>query len=75
MGLASAAACCGAVDRCAEQRSSAAGALSHSAGSVHGLLALTGYLAVLVWGSATGRPLAMMILSVAYLWEAGVMLT
>jgi hypothetical protein len=46
-----------------------------TAGSVHGLLALTGYLAVVVWGSATGWPLAMMILSVAYLWEAGVMLT
>ena len=39
------------------------------------LLALTGYLAVTVWGSVTGWPLALMILSVAYLWEAGVMLT
>src|SRR5829696_6267455 len=39
------------------------------------LLALTGYLAVVVWGSVTGWPLALMILSVAYLWEAGVMLT
>ena len=38
-------------------------------------LALTGYLAVVVWGSVTGWPLAVMILSVAYLWEAGVMLT
>jgi hypothetical protein len=38
------------------------------------LLALTGYLAVTVWGSATGWPLAVMILSLAYLWEAGVML-
>ena len=38
------------------------------------LLALTGYLAVVVWGSVTGWPLAVMILSVAYLWEAGVML-
>ena len=39
------------------------------------MLALTGYLAVTVWGSVTGWPLALMILSVAYLWEAGVMLT
>jgi hypothetical protein len=39
------------------------------------LLALIGYLAVGVWGSVTGWPLAVMILSVAYLWEAGVMLT
>ncbi len=38
------------------------------------LLALTGYLAVTVWGSVTGWPLSVMILSVAYLWEAGVML-
>ena len=38
-------------------------------------LALAGYLAVVVWGSVTGWPLAVMILSVAYLWEAGVMLT
>src|SRR5215217_4952766 len=39
------------------------------------LLALTGYLAITVWGSVTGWPLAVMILSLAYLWEAGVMLT
>ena len=39
------------------------------------LLALSGLLAVTVWGSVTGWPLAVMILSVAYLWEAGVMLT
>ena len=39
------------------------------------LLALTGYMAVTVWGSVTGWPLAVMILSLAYLWEAGVMLT
>jgi hypothetical protein len=39
------------------------------------LLALTGYLAIVVWGSLTGWPLSVMILSVAYLWEAGVMLT
>jgi hypothetical protein len=39
------------------------------------VLALTGYLAVTVWGSVTGWPLAVMILSLAYLWEAGVMLT
>jgi hypothetical protein len=39
------------------------------------MLALSGYLAVTVWGSVTGWPLAVMILSVAYLWEAGVMLT
>jgi hypothetical protein len=38
------------------------------------LLALTGYLAVEVWGSVTGWPLSVMILSLAYLWEAGVML-
>ena len=38
------------------------------------LLALTGYLAVVVWGSVTGWPLSVMILSLAYLWEAGVML-
>jgi hypothetical protein len=38
------------------------------------LLALTGYLAVTAWGSVTGWPLAVMILSLAYLWEAGVML-
>jgi len=38
------------------------------------LLALTGYLAVTVWGSVTGWPLALMILSLAYLCEAGVML-
>ena len=38
------------------------------------LLALTGYLAVTVWGSVTGWPLPVMILSLAYLWEAGVML-
>ena len=37
-------------------------------------LALTGYLAVVVWGSITGWPLAVMILSVGYLWEAAVML-
>jgi hypothetical protein len=37
-------------------------------------LALTGYLAVEVWGSMTGWPLSVMILSLAYLWEAGVML-
>ena len=42
---------------------------------VTALLALTGYLAVTVWGSVTGWPLALMILSLAYLWEAGVMLT
>ena len=39
------------------------------------LLALAGYMAVTVWGSVTGWPLALMILSLAYLWEAGVMLT
>ncbi|HET9303226.1 MAG TPA: hypothetical protein VFO20_10650 [Propionibacteriaceae bacterium] len=39
------------------------------------LLALTGYVAVVVWGSVTGWPLAVMILSVAYFWEAAVMLT
>jgi hypothetical protein len=39
------------------------------------LLALTGYLVIVVWGSLTGWPLAVMILSVGYLWEAGVMLT
>ena len=38
------------------------------------LLALTGYLAVVVWGSVTGWPLAVMILSVGYIWEAAVML-
>jgi hypothetical protein len=38
------------------------------------LLALTGCLAVTVWGSVTGGPLAVMILSLAYLWEAGVIL-
>jgi hypothetical protein len=38
------------------------------------LLALTGYLAVMVWGSMTGWPLSVMILSLAYSWEAGVML-
>ena len=38
------------------------------------LLALTGYLAVKVWGSVTGWPLSVMILSLACLWEAGVML-
>jgi hypothetical protein len=32
-------------------------------------------LAVTVWGSKTGWPLAVMILSLAYLGEAGVMLT
>ena len=37
------------------------------------LLTLTGYLAVTVWGTVTGWPLAVMILSLAYLWEAGVM--
>jgi hypothetical protein len=42
---------------------------------VMALLALIGYLAVTVWGSVTGWPLALMILSLAYLWEAGVMLT
>jgi hypothetical protein len=36
------------------------------------LLALTGYMAVTVWGSVTGWPLSVMILSLAYLWEAGV---
>jgi hypothetical protein len=39
------------------------------------LLTLTGYLAVTVWGSVTGWPRTVMILSLAYLWEAGVMLT
>jgi hypothetical protein len=38
------------------------------------LLALTGYVAVTLWGSVTGWPLDVMILSLAYLWEAGVML-
>jgi hypothetical protein len=38
------------------------------------LLTLTGYLAVVVWGSVTGWPFAVMILSLAYLWETGVML-
>jgi hypothetical protein len=38
------------------------------------LLALTGYLAVTVWGSVTEWPLAVMILFVAFLWEAGVIL-
>jgi hypothetical protein len=38
------------------------------------LLALIGYLAVIVWGSVTGWPFAVMILSLAYLWETGVML-
>jgi hypothetical protein len=37
------------------------------------LLTLTGYLAVTVWGTVTGWPLAVMILCLAYLWEAGVM--
>jgi hypothetical protein len=37
------------------------------------LLALTGYLLIVVWGSMTGWPFAVMILSVAYLWETGVM--
>ena len=39
------------------------------------MLALTGYVAVTVWGSMTGWPLPVMILSVVCLWEAGVMLT
>ena len=64
----------GAVGRRAKYWPSAAGALWHNARSGHGLLALTGYLAVTVWGSVTGWPLAVMILSLAYLWEAGVML-
>ena len=38
------------------------------------VLALAGYLAVTVWGSVTGWPLSVMILSLAYLWETGVML-
>src|SRR5512133_645207 len=38
------------------------------------LLALAGYLAVVVWGSVTGWPLAVMLLSLGYLWEAAVML-
>jgi hypothetical protein len=38
------------------------------------LLALTGCLAVTVWGSVTLWPLTVMILSLAYLWEAGAML-
>jgi hypothetical protein len=38
------------------------------------LLALTGYLVVIVWGSVAGWPFALMILSLAYLWETGVML-
>ena len=38
------------------------------------LLALTGYLAVVVWGSVTGWPFPVMILSLGYLWEAAVML-
>jgi hypothetical protein len=38
------------------------------------LLALTGYLAVTAWGLMTGWPLAVMILSVVCLWEAGLML-
>jgi len=38
------------------------------------LLALTGYLVVIVWGSVTGWPFTVMILSLAYLWETGVML-
>jgi len=38
------------------------------------LLALTGYLVVIVWGSVTGWPFAVMILSLAYLWETGVTL-
>jgi hypothetical protein len=38
------------------------------------VLALTGYLAVVVWGSVTGWPFAVMILSLGYLWEAAVML-
>jgi uncharacterized membrane protein HdeD (DUF308 family) len=37
-------------------------------------LALLGYLAVAVWGSITGWPLLVMILSVAFLWGAGVLL-
>ena len=37
-------------------------------------LALTGYLAVEVWVAVTGWPFSVMILSLAYLWEAGVML-
>ena len=37
------------------------------------LLTLTGYLAVTGWGTVTGWPLAVMILSLAYLWEVGVM--
>jgi hypothetical protein len=39
------------------------------------LLTLSGYLAVVVWGSVTGWPLSLTILSVVYLWESGVMLT
>ena len=38
------------------------------------VLALTGYLVVTVWGSVTEWPLTVMILSLAYLWEAGLML-
>jgi hypothetical protein len=38
------------------------------------VLALTGYVAVTVWGSVTGWPLDVMILSLVYLWETGVML-
>jgi hypothetical protein len=38
------------------------------------LLALTGYLTVTVWGLDNWMALAVMILSLAYLWEAGVML-
>jgi hypothetical protein len=38
------------------------------------LLALIGYLVIIVWGSVTGWPVAVMILSLAYLWETGVML-
>jgi hypothetical protein len=39
------------------------------------LLALIGYLAVAVGGSVTGWPVAVMILSLGYLWETAVMLT
>jgi hypothetical protein len=55
--------------------SSTARALSHNAGARHGFARADRLSGGRGWGSVTGWPLSVMILSLVYLWEAGVMLT
>jgi hypothetical protein len=65
---------CGDRGRCAEYWSAAAGALWHTAGSRRGIARADRLSSCHGVGIGHRWPLTLMILSLAYLWEAGMML-